>query len=79
VRIDKKVRTDIVIAAFNLTPKSDPKNPAVTSVLMNNGSYAIIKLLAVERPKFTDAAAAEKKMLKLNLTNFNGRLDSIFF
>ncbi len=75
---NKKIPVAILREVFQLKPTQDAKHPVSAAVLLKNGNYAIIKLLGVKLASANAVPAAEVKVLKREMQNYNARIEYEF-
>ncbi|MBS0350433.1 MAG: SurA N-terminal domain-containing protein [Proteobacteria bacterium] len=76
---DKKTPEQILGAAFNLAPSSDPSKKSTTSILLNSGDYAIIQLGSVKNADIGQASAQEKAQISNELASRWGEITFALF
>lgn len=77
-REDKALPPQLLVAVFGVTPPTPPKK-AITSILMTDGSYAIIQVDSFHKANYSTAPLAEQVKLSSLLTNRWGELDYQLF
>jgi len=68
-RKDKTLSPQLLSAVFTLNPSSDPAKKSVSSVLMENGDYAIIQLEAFRNADFSQVSPEEQGKLRNDLAS----------
>jgi peptidyl-prolyl cis-trans isomerase D len=77
-REDKTLPPQLLVAVFGATPPTPPKK-AITSILMADGSYAIIQVNSFHKANYSAAPLAEQVKLSDLLANRWGELDYQLF
>lgn len=76
---EKTIPKAVLAAAFNLIPSADPAKKAVTTVLLPDGNYAIIRLDSIRNAVIAQASITDQDQIRTQLANRWAELDFQLF